>query len=353
MKLSRTLLLFLMLAFTLLLSACSGSPVYSWPGVTAGENAAYLSNGQYVYSIDLNNGSMKWRFPEKGEASKLYFAAPALTEDGQVIVGNYGKELYSINAETGKQNWVFLNGKGRYIASPLVNDGKIYAPNADGSMYVLNLQGAPQWSFKTKNSLWANPAVNGAHIYLPSMDHFVYAVRPADGKSDWAADLGGATVGAPAVGTDGILYQGTLAKKMQAVDTATGKVIWSVPTNGGIWNAPLLKENKIYFGDLSGTIYALNTSDGSVAWQLQEEGPIIGTPALTSDGNLVVTNEKGAVIFIDADGKIVSRQQINGKLYSSPVIAGDHILISALEADKILYALDNSGREVWSFVLPK
>src|SRR4030067_244054 len=52
-----------------LLSACSGAlPSTSWPGLSASATTAYLADGQYTFAIDLQNGTLRWRYPDKAAA---------------------------------------------------------------------------------------------------------------------------------------------------------------------------------------------------------------------------------------------------------------------------------------------
>jgi outer membrane protein assembly factor BamB len=49
------------------------------------------------------------------------------------------------------------------------------------------------------------------------------------------------------------------------------------------------------------------------------------------------------------DGKVLWTQQIGGKIYTTPVAAGDLTIVSPLETDFYLAALDANGRQVWTF----
>jgi outer membrane protein assembly factor BamB len=132
--------LFLLMA-SLLLGACGSAAQSGWFGVNVDEERVYLSAGTQVYAINLANGNQVWSFPEK--ADKRAFNAPAaITGDGQVIIGDYTNTLYSLNAATGQQNWVFDKAKGQFVGEPLVTDEAIYAASGDYHLYALNLKGA-------------------------------------------------------------------------------------------------------------------------------------------------------------------------------------------------------------------
>ncbi|HEX9013670.1 MAG TPA: PQQ-binding-like beta-propeller repeat protein, partial [Anaerolineaceae bacterium] len=176
------------LALALLLSACSGAlAANSWPGLSTDPSTAtnvYVASGQRVYAVRASDNSMAWRFPAD-KAGTGFFAAPKPTKDGQLIFGGFDKILYSLNAQTGAQNWTFTESADRYVAPVLVTDTAIYAPSTDHNLYALDLKGQKQWAFKTGNMLWAQPSTDGQTIYLPSMDHNLYALG-LDGKQKWA-----------------------------------------------------------------------------------------------------------------------------------------------------------------------
>src|SRR5512137_970838 len=138
----------LLFVLVLFLSGCAtGMTASGWHGMTVDAKNAYIAGGPYVYAVNLQTGAQVWRFPEKASAANPFYARPALTSDGQLIVGGFDKKLYGLNLQTGQSNWTFTDARDRWIGGVLVADGMIYAPNADYKVYALNLQGVLQWTF--------------------------------------------------------------------------------------------------------------------------------------------------------------------------------------------------------------
>ncbi len=146
-KISIPLAIILILAFVL--SGCTGTGIASsWPGILVQEDTIYTAYGQGVYAVSAGNGSLVWRYPEKaGKAS--FYARPTLTQDGQLIVGDYNNELHGLDAKTGTVRWTF-KGEGRWIAQPVVESDTIYAANGDRNLYAINLNGGLVWKFQDK-----------------------------------------------------------------------------------------------------------------------------------------------------------------------------------------------------------
>jgi outer membrane protein assembly factor BamB len=366
MKISRLTLIIPVLLLSVILSACSGVQSLSWPGLTASQDLAYVAFGQYVYAVRLSDGSMAWRYPEKADTAKSFYAAPVLTPDGQLLVGDYVNTLYSLDPKTSTVKWTFKDAKGRWIASPLVTEDSIYAPSGDGNLYALDFQGKLRWKFTTKNALWATPVIAGSTIYQPSMDHYLYAVNAADGKELWKLDLKGALVSSPVLSPDGILYVGTFTKELVAVDikehvvvTLKGEdpatTLWPMATEGGVWGTPLLIDGNLYFGDLSGKIYAKEAKSGKVIWTAKPVpgGAVASSPTQLPGGLLAFCMEGELAIVDQTTGNIVRNPTISGKLYNSPVYINEKLLVTSVESENILVAFDQNGNQLWPFKPPK
>ncbi len=353
MKTTRILPVFVLLVAGLLLSSCSGAiSSSSWPGLSADQNFAYIADAQRVFAVKLSDGTQAWSFPAKPSAGQSFYAAPQLTEDGQLIVGGFDKLLYSLNPQTGAPNsWTFSAGD-RWVGAPLIDKNTIYAPNSDHKLYAVDSKGKKLWEFKTNNANWAQPVSDGQTLYLASMDHFLYAIDKTKGTLIWKTDCGSALMGAPVLSSQGILYVGTFGNELLAVDSKTGKVSWRFTAGGGVWSGPAETGTTVYFGDLIGNFYLVDTGTHKAISQTKPDGPIVAQPLVTKDKIIYVT-ENGTVTAVDTTGKVLWNKPINGKLYTTPVLAGDRILIATTQSEPLLVALDQSGNQVWTFTPPK
>ena len=357
----KTISLTVIFLLALLSTACAGgAPVNGWAGMTADpeREVAYVAYNTFVHAINLSNGTEKWRYPQKAENSKIFFAAPALTPDQQLIVVSYDKILYSLDPDAGTEKGTFTESTNRYIASPLVTDEMILAPSTDTNLYALDFSLNVLWKFKTEHGQWGTPIANSDKFFLPSMDRHLYAVKSANVEAIWESeDLGGAIPNAPVLGEDGVLYAGTLAPSVVAVQESTGKILWQTPTLGWVWSSPVLHEGVLYAGDVSGTIYAIKAADGSILWKYQPvtagKNPISGSPLVNEDTLYFIT-EGSTLYAVDlANGNPRWNKTFTGKLYGSPQLAGDLLLITQLGAKELVLALDLDGNQKWAFVPDK
>jgi outer membrane protein assembly factor BamB len=350
----------LLIAGALFLTGCAGSAgqrsATSWPGLSADQNTAYLADNRFVYAVNLSNGTEKWRFPAAQDNKRSFFATPTLTTDGQLIAGSYENVLFSLDPETGMEKWQYAaDANYRFIAAPLTVEQGIFAPNSSNNLYALDLQGNILWTFPTTGPLWATPTADPACkcIYLPSMDHTLYSIDAQTGKQIWQTqDLGGSIVGTPAY-ESGMLYTGTFANELLAINANNGQVIWKTPTDDWVWGGPILYNNILYFGDLNGTFYALDPSNGSIKWHQQFDGAITQSPLVTDDKIYFVT-DAGSVFALDLNGKTINTTNLGEKikLFASPVKAGDLILVAVAQTgtDELLVAFDTDLNQKWPFI---
>jgi eukaryotic-like serine/threonine-protein kinase len=352
------LILFLALALLVLtLSACGGTPTAAtWPGLAASGDAAYLANGSIVYAVRLSDGQQLWSFPEKPSTKLIFYANPVLTSDGQLLVGSSGgdRSLFLIDAGTGKETWSFSDAQDHWVASPLVVGQIVYAPNADGNLYIfdLSIPGTEKLigTVQLEGRLWAQPTTDGQLIFVTSLNHKVFAVDPQKKSVVWSLPLDGAIAGS-ALAADGKLYVGSFGTTLEAIDIASHKIIWTAPTEGWVWGGPVMDGGTLYFGDLEGNFHSINAADGKpMVDPAKPDGAILASPIVVG-GKLIFVTESGAVYSIEPGGNNpLSLEKLDAKLYTAPVAAGDLILVAPFQSKtSLLVALDKDGKQVWSF----
>ena len=371
MKSKFTLFVLVAVLAAALLSGCASRAAFSnsWPGLASDGEVAYLASGQYLHAINLNDSKEIWRYPAKASNSLQFIAQPVVAPDGTIIIGSAGSDHRLValdpsslsSGETFKtpaEKWSFTEAKGSWVAGVLVLNEKVFAPNSDGFLYVLDLQDG--FSSKTAlqkielgGALWAQPATDGNLVYVSSVDHRLYAINPDTYEFAWPAiDLGGAVPGTPLIGPDGNLYIGSFASEVVKVDPATGKDTLLAGTQGWVWGGPVSDGQNIYFGDLDGNLFAVDASSGSQSWSIQPDGPVAGSPLVTNDVVVFVT-ESGSVYAVDQDGKIVWQRQVGGQIYTTPVFGADKVVVAPMQAEFSLAALDTDGNQVWTFTPEK
>ena len=366
MKPKRVLFVLVIVLAVILLSGCTGQASLnnSWPGLASDGQNAYLAAGQYVYAISLSDGREIWRYPESGSNSLQFIAQPVVASDGTVIVGSSGSDhrlvaldpsnLGGEEANTPAEKWVFSEARSSWVAGVLIQNDKVFAPNSDGNLYVLDLQdgSSSKSALQTINlggALWARPSTDGNLVYVASVDHHLYAIELETYDFAWPAiDLGGAAPGTPLVGPDGNVYIGSFTAEVVKVDPASGTDTLLTSTPGWVWGGPVTDGQNIYFGDLEGNLFAIDADSGDQAWSIQPDGPIAGSPLVMTD-YIAFATESGSVYAVDSEGKIVWQRDVGGQIYTDPVTGSDRIVVAPMQADFSLAVLDANGNQVWTF----
>lgn len=353
MKKVFTPILFLIILSSLLITGCTGTGIAtSWPGISYADNRVYMAYSSQVLAINPENGSVVWRYPEKANAKMMFYAAPAVSADGLVVVGDYTNTIHALNTSTGAQTWSYTTGN-RIIASAVISEKTILVPSTDHFLYALNEQGQLVWKFETDRPIWARPLVMEGVVYQPGMDRKLYAIQLTNGTAKWELDLGSATIGSPVIDDNGILYVGTLGNDIVAVDTISGKINWKYTNTSGIWANMVLKENTLYFGSLDGNFTALDITTQKPVWQYKADGAIVSPPALLED-RLMFSSENGSLNILDYSGAVIGTPVMSEKLYAAPILNGDKVLVGITGSnDKVMSAVDQNGIQVWSFQPPK
>ncbi|MBK7454468.1 MAG: PQQ-like beta-propeller repeat protein [Anaerolineales bacterium] len=363
MKTKKMILISLLVLGAMFLSACSGGTVVNnWYGLAADAERAYVSAGSFIYAVDLQNGSEVWRYPEKADSKVLFFANPVLTTDGQLLIGSAGAKdhkFISLDPATGKEKWakVFTGAKGAWVAAPLVMNDRIYVPNTDGFLYVLDLSGNQSADpIDIGGALWSAPVSDGTLIYLSSLDHFLHIIDPVKGVVVSEIDLGGAIPSSPAVNNIGA-YAGSFASTIEFIQS-NGDHSVLTQTENRVWGSPVLDGETLYYADLNGKVYSFDLASGTENWSVQPDGPV-AAGLLIAGGQIYVaseadpTSELGTLVALDLDGKTVWSKEVGGKLYTTPVVSGDLILVAPHQAEVTLAAYDADGKQAWTFTPAK
>jgi len=357
---TKRLMLFILLALgALTLSACSGRAISNnWHGLAADAERAYIADGTFVYAVDLENGKEIWHYPAEADAKLFFYANPVLTSDGQLLVGSSGSgkshPFVSLDPATGKENWTeaFTKSKGGWIASPLVLNDTIYAPNTDGFLYTIDMNGKEAADpIELGGALWSPPATDGTLLYITSLDHHFHVVDPAVGKSNEPIDLGGAAPSSPVVGIDGV-YVGSFASTVEFIKS-NGEHEAIATTESWIWGSPVLDGETLYYADLDGKVYSFDLASGRQNWDtVQPDGPVVASLLVVGD-QIYVATEAGTLVALDRDGKTDWEKTVGGKIYTTPVISGDLILVAPYQAEFVLAAYDAEGKQAWTFTPEK
>ncbi|MFN4133395.1 MAG: PQQ-binding-like beta-propeller repeat protein, partial [Candidatus Hadarchaeales archaeon] len=124
----------------------AGDKIPTSPSV--GEDAVYFGSVDgYVYSLWIENGGLRWKFPTEGEIH----SSPAVA-GGEVIIGSADGHLYNIS-ENGELNWK-INVGTILNNSPALAYGKVFITTAGGKIYCIGDWGKTGGNFLLQGLLY-------------------------------------------------------------------------------------------------------------------------------------------------------------------------------------------------------
>lgn len=374
--------IYLLILASIILAAC-GAQVsnQNWPGLTTAdaEEIVYVAHGPGVLAVDVGERRPLWQFPEETNASLLFFAPPAVSEN-QIVIGDFGASgglfspgstvtIYALENGTGEATLPAVRwsrddlAQDRIVAAPVQADDKVFVGTSGNRMLALDAaSGELLWEFETDHSVWAEPVYADDVLFVASLDNFVYALAADSGEELWRTELSGSIAGRPVL-VDGTLYVSSFDRAVHALDASTGEEVWVAEAEDWVWGAPAVNEGAVFFGDISGNVYAVEADSGELIWTQTVPGAVQSAP-LYVDGILFVPSgevegdeeeREGQLLALDAvDGSEVWRRQVPAPLFSSPVAIGENVVVAVQDQgvlQLLVYDMD-SGDLVWDFTPP-
>ena len=152
---------------------------------------------------------------------------------------------------------------------------------------------------------------------------------------------------------------------LQALDLATGKRLWSVPTMTqygveknffGVAGSPVIAGNVVMLnvgGGKGAGIVGFDAATGKEVWRATDD-PAGYSTGIVSGGKAYFLTRTGLVVLDPANGKVVHQMRWRSRSNASvnaatPVIAGDEVFLSAsYGTGATLVRISENWKQVWS-----
>jgi outer membrane protein assembly factor BamB len=232
-------------------------------------------------------------------------------------------------------------------AAALLNQECQVRADENGQARVWDFRGgAPNQFFSTPLRLDSDTLlIAGYNEHIYEID---YATARAD-DPDGAPIEGrtGHTVAELTPSPDGsLLYLGLNSRDLIALDSQDYTVVWTIPTEHGVWAKPLVLEDSIYFTSLDHKLYAADAQTGDVKWTLDLEGASTSTPLFAND-HLFVGSFGRKIFEIDLDGQIVNQYATEDWVWGTPALVDGTLYLADLAGNVYALDADNNLAEIW------
>ena len=303
--------------------------------------------------------------PAVGADGTVYVTGRALDEQGRAAT-----YLAAFSPQNGFLKWRQSLGSGQNDSSPsLSGDDTIYVGCGFSTGSTWGIQSYSKsgtflwWSFLVMDRVLTSPtlSLDEKTVYFGDQSGVFYALDATNvGYQLWPSDqLTGPIHSSAAIGTDGTLYFGSQGDggRINAI-SPSGALVWSFPVEGLVEAAPALSgSGMLYFGTNAGFVYAVDTKtvtsmtppENAFKWRNEdyEGASFFSSVALGRDGTLYVGNSEGQLCAFDpATGRrvwsfdvVADGKDGPGAIYSSPAVGGDGTIYFGSD-NGFLYALD-------------
>jgi outer membrane protein assembly factor BamB len=238
--------------------------IASRPTINAGR--LYVTTGDdTVYAFDAGTGKWLWHYRRRsGSTASIRGGSQPLVDGNEVLAGLSDGFLVALSVQEGQLKWERKLHQGNKFtdvdAHPVLENGILYVPSYDGSLYALKRQsGEVIWRFDAGGSKQIK--IEGDRIYLPSTDGNIYALQKSNAKVLWKFELDGG-VPTQLAADDKYLFLGSSQQYLYAIDKATGQGVYRFDAgNGsGFFGSPAFDPaaRRLYFLSAGGNLYAFS-----------------------------------------------------------------------------------------------
>lgn len=257
-------------------------------GSDAKKLVAVSSKGQPIFRLEVD-----------GEAD----TAPVFGRDGAVVFAA-GNEVYSVR-RGGDLAWRFAAKNKVFTAPAITDEGVVIVGSQDHHVHALGGGGALAWTVDLGADVDGGPAIADDGAIYVGTDAGDIVKLDGKGHIAWRTPVGGFVRGTLAVARNGDVLAGTYGPVPRVVRVRPDGVIrgaFSIRGTGarefGIHGGPLEDAGGVlYFGAQDDAVYAVGP-DGALRWRFETGGDVDAPLSLLTDGSLIVPSEDGTVTLL-------------------------------------------------------
>jgi eukaryotic-like serine/threonine-protein kinase len=289
----------------------AGGAIVSQP-LLAGGTVIFQARDSKVYAVDAISGKLLWSFQMEKPVPHTwgwdYYDASPVAHGSNVLIGSGDNNLYALTLQSGKLAWKFSSAD-KIRATPLVSGNKVYVPDFNGFLYVVNAaSGKEEGKYETegvsyytevygwdRTSLISRPAMKDNQVVFGARDGGLYSIDARSLEKKWRFTYGSSWVGSSPTIDGNTVYVGwSDALAVSAVDMTSGKELWKFDGGSYFYSTPVVDEKHVYIGSFTGLVYAFEKATGRVVWKYQTEGAVMSSPII-EEGTLYVGSDDGSL----------------------------------------------------------
>jgi len=277
-----------------------GDRAYSTPCV-ADDGTIYVGSDAKRFFAVAPSGAVKWKLETDADCD----TGGVIARDGKIVFA-CGRTLFAVRPG-GDVAWRFSARAKIYAAPALLDDGTVVVGAQDHRAYaVAGATGKLAWSTDLGADADGAPAIgdDGA-VFLGTDGDAVVRLSP-NGEIAWRAPVGGFVRGPLSIGRDGDVLAGVYgpAPREVRIAAADGGVAGAFTVQGtgarefGVHGGALEDDvGTLFFGAQDDAVYAVERG-GSLRWRFLTGGDVDAPLTLVAGGRLVVPSDDGNVYLL-------------------------------------------------------
>lgn len=281
--------------------------------------------------VDRKSGKVEWTYKSVEKVEKNTFApgfksSPTVTEE-MVYLGDEDGVFHAVDRATGKRKWTFPTD-AEIISSPTIEGDSVLFGSYDNTLYCLDRRtGEKRWAVTTEGYVHCTPAVSGGKTFIAGCDEHLRGIDVASGEVGLDMPIGTYLIASPAA-RDGLLYFGTYAATVVAVDPTAKKVVWTYEAGKDFpfHSSAAVTEKLVVAGGRDKNVHAVDRKTGKGMWKFPTRSRVDSSPAVAGDRLYVGSSDRNLYCLDLATGKEVWKQNVGQPVTASPAI-GEGVLV--------------------------
>ena len=330
--------------------------VVLWLGILFGSALVYRAISDALLAarrVEEQGRPPIWQYTLASEEERVA-VSPIVTAE-TVYAGSSEGGVYALDKDTGTLRWTFRAGSAVALM-PVVRAGVVYVRHLEGYDALDASTGATLWRSEAQQL-----AVTETTVYEVAEDYDagLRTVRAIDARTwdaTWTTRLAttpemGPTAFRPTRSGDN-LYLSTGFARIQALDAATGKPLWTFLTRDEPLSTPPAVSNGRVLILGHGTAYALRQKTGEKLWSRKTNDENPDRDVVVAKDDVWYVNGASLDAVDSASGRLLwsfSLDQQSQKDDLSVRAVGDNMVFGRSLLSESLFALNAAtGEEVWS-----
>ena len=340
---------------SVILPPAIGNADWAQPGGNASKAIGHVELGQGL--------TRQWSAAITGGSNRARLGASPVVSGGKLFAVDTDGQVVAFDASTGARLWrsnmeIKKDGRPSAFGGGASGDGEmVYATNGVGDVSAMKAAtGEIIWQKRPAGPLRGAPTLSNGNVYVMTQDNQIYALRAADGNTEWNESgpvgvSGIFGVGAPAA-AQGTVIAGYSTGELAAYRYENGRSLWndslsrtamstSVSTLTDIDANPVIDRGRVYALGQGGRMAAYELVTGQRIWEINIAG--ISTPVVAGEWVFVMTSDAKMLCVQRASGKVrwISQLQRYTKekkktgaiTWRGPVLAGNRLIVASSEGE--------------------